>query len=223
MSHLFQTLRQLVSPGGIEGYFATKYAEFAKNTPEARKEYETLADRTASMIKRGRLLEIGPGPGFLSIELTRILPQMEIVGLDISDTMLEIARRNAKEHNLSERIEFRKGDASKMPFEDCSFDFVISSGSLHHWKTPVQVFNEIYRVLKSNRRAMISDLRKDAPPEKVKEWVDIIDSTIMRWGFKHSIKESYTAEQIEKLINETQFTQFEVEEEEINLEILLEK
>ena len=221
MSSLFQTLKQLVSPSGIEGYFATKYAEFAKNTQEIRKEYKRLADRTASMIQKGKLLEIGPGPGYISIEIARLSPEMEIIGLDISDTMIEIAKKNANEHGLSERIEFRKGDASRMPFEDSSFNFVVSSGSLHHWKKPVQVFNEVYRVLKSNCRAMISDLRKDAPQEKIREWANIIDSKIMRWGLKHSFKESYTAQQIEKIIKDTQFKEFEIKEEEINLEILL--
>ena len=70
---------------------------------------------------------------------------------------------------------------------------------------------------------MISDLRKDAPQEKIEEWANIIDSKIMRWGLKHSFKESYTAQQIEKIIKDTQFTEFEVKEEEINLEILLRK
>ena len=132
MSHLFQTLKQLISPGGIEGYFATKYTEFAKNTKEAREEYKRLADSTSSMVKKGKLLEIGPGPGYISIEIARLLPEMEIIGLDLSDTMIEIAEQNAKEHGVSERIEFRKGDASKMPFQDCLFDFVVSNGSLHH-------------------------------------------------------------------------------------------
>lgn len=223
MSSLFQTLKQLVSPGGIEGYFATKYAEFAKNTQEIRKEYKRLADRTASMVQKGKLLEIGPGPGYVSIEIAKLLPEMEIIGLDISDTMIEIAKKNANEHGLSERIQFRKGDASKIPFEDRSFDFVVSSGSLHHWKKPVQVFNEVYRVLKSNCRAMISDLRKDAPQEKIEEWANVIDSKIMRWGLKHSFRESYTAQQIEKIIKDTQFTEFEIKEEEINLEIVLRK
>ncbi len=85
------------------------------------------------------------------------------------------------------------------------------------------VFNEIYRILKSNGRAMISDLRKDAPSEKVREWTTVIDSKIMRWGFRYSIKESYTAQEIERIINDTQFRQFEVKEEEINLEIFLRK
>jgi len=222
MSKLFQTMKQLLSQG-VEGYFAVKYAEFAKNTKELRKEYRRLADKSASVIQEGKLLEIGPGPGYISIEIAKLLPKMEVIGLDISDTMIEIAKMNADEYGLSERIEFRKGDASKMPFEDSSFDFVTSSGSLHHWKNPAQVFNEIYRVLKPGCRALISDLRKDTPKEKIKEWANIIDSKIMRWGLKHSFGESYTAQQIEKIINDSQFTKFEIKEEEINLEIWLKR
>ncbi len=222
MSELFQTMKQLLSQG-VEGYFAVKYAEFAKNTKELRKEYRRLADKSASVIQEGKLLEIGPGPGYIFIEIAKLLPKMEVIGLDISDTMIEIAKMNADEYGLSERIEFRKGDASKMPFEDSSFDFVTSSGSLHHWKNPAQVFNEIYRVLKPGCRALISDLRKDTPKEKIKEWANIIDSKIMRWGLKHSFGESYTAQQIEKIINDSQFTKFEIKEEEINLEIWLKR
>jgi len=222
MSNFFQTLKQLVSQG-VEGYFAVKYAEFAKNTEKLREEYRRLADKAASMVQEGKLLEIGPGPGYISIEIAKLSPKMEVIGLDISDTMIEIAKKNANEQGLSEKIGFRKGDASKMPFGDSSFDFVISSGSLHHWKKPTQIFNEIYRVLKPGRRALISDLRKDAPKEKIKEWANIIDSKIMRWGLKHSFGESYTAQQIEKIIKDTQFTNFEIKVEEVNLEIWLKK
>ncbi|NIN52830.1 MAG: methyltransferase domain-containing protein [Nitrososphaeria archaeon] len=219
-----KTLKQFVSPGGIEGYFAAKYAEMAKNTPKIREEYRRLADKTASIVQEGRLLEIGPGPGYISIEIAKLLPEMEIIGLDISDTMIEIAEKNAYEDGLSERIVFKKGDASKIPFEDSWFDFVISSGSLHHWKKPIQVFNEIYRVLKQGCRALIFDLRKDAPQEKIKEMENLIDSKIMRWGLRHSFKESYTAQQIEEIIKNTWFTEFEIKvekEEECTLEIWL--
>jgi len=216
-------LKQFTSPGGIEGYFAIKYAEFAKNTEKAREEYRKLAGKAASIVQEGKLLEIGPGPGFISIEIAKLLPEMEITGLDISDTMIEIAKKNAEENGLSGRIEFKKGDASKMPFGDSSFDFIISNGSLHHWKKPNQIFNEIYRILKPGCRALIDDLRKDAPKEKIKEWEELINSKIMRWGLTHSIKESYTAQQIEKIIKTTQFTEFNIKIEEIDLEIWLQK
>jgi ubiquinone/menaquinone biosynthesis C-methylase UbiE len=222
MSNFFQTLKQIVSQG-VEGYFAIEYAKFAKNTGKMREEYRRSAENIASIVQKGKLLEIGPGPGYVCIEIAKLLPEMEVIGLDISDTMIEIAKKNANEHGLSERIEFKKGDASKMPFEDSSFDFVISGGSLHHWKKPILIFNEIYRILKPGCRALISDLRKDAPKEKIKEWVDIIDSKIMRWGLKHSFGESYTAQQIEKITKDTQFTDFEIKVEEINLGIWLKK
>jgi ubiquinone/menaquinone biosynthesis C-methylase UbiE len=223
MSNLLQTLKQFVSPGGIEGYFAIKYAEFAQNTEVVRNEYKKLAAKVASKVQIGKALEIGPGPGYISIELAILSPELQIIGLDISDTMIEIARNNIKAFGLSDRIELKKGDASKMPFEGLNFDFVISNGSLHHWKKPVDIFNEIYRVLKQGCEALISDLRKDAPEEKIKEWADIIDSKIMRWGLKHSFRESYTAQQIEKIIRGTPFKDFEIQVQEINLEIWLKK
>jgi methylase of polypeptide subunit release factors len=89
-------LKQFVSQG-IEGYFAIKYAEFAKNTEKLQEEYRKLANKTASIIQEGKLLEIGPGPGYISIEIAKLLPKMEIIGLDISDTMIEIAKRNSFE------------------------------------------------------------------------------------------------------------------------------
>ncbi len=103
MSHLFQTLKQLISSGGIEGYFATKYAEFAKNTKEAREEYKRLAHSTASMIKKGKLLEIGPGPGYISIEIARLLPEIERI---INDT--QFRQFEVKEEEINLEIFLRK-------------------------------------------------------------------------------------------------------------------
>ena len=111
-------MKQFVSPGGIEGYFATKYAEVAKNTEIMRNEYRKLAVKAALEAQIGKALEIGPGPGYISIELAILSPELQIIGLEISDTMIEIARNNVKEYGLSDRIELKRSDASKMPFED---------------------------------------------------------------------------------------------------------
>jgi ubiquinone/menaquinone biosynthesis C-methylase UbiE len=223
MSGLIQTLRQFVSPGGIEGYFAIKYAEFAQNTEAMRDEYRRLALTAASKIQSGRVLEVGPGPGYVGIELANLLSEVEIVGLDISDTMIEIAENNAKEHDLSDRIEFRQGDAAQMRFEDAAFDFVISSGSLHHWKEATQIFNEIHRVLKPGCYALISDVRADAPKNEVETLAAQIDSRLMRWGLKHSFGEAYTAQEVGQLIEDVPFVSFTVQEEGISMAIWLRK
>jgi ubiquinone/menaquinone biosynthesis C-methylase UbiE len=199
-----QTLKQFRSEG-IEGYFAMKYAEFAKETPAMRESYANLAERVAAIISEGTFLEVGPGPAFISIEIARRIPQAQIIGLDISETMIGIGRRNVAEAGFSEKITFRLGDAAKMPFGDAEFDFVVSSGSLHHWSEPIEVFDEIYRVLKLNQLALVYDVRKDAPKEKVDEFSRNVKSWFMRWGLRHSIGESYTQQGIEELLSLTRF------------------
>lgn len=208
MSNIIQTLKQLRSEG-IEGYFAIKYAEFAKDTPMMQEGYTDLAARVAAIISQGTFLEVGPGPSFVSIEIASHIPQAHIVGLDISKTMIDIGRRNVAEAGFSDRITFRHGDAAKMPFDDAEFDFVVSSGSLHHWSKPIQVFDEIYRVLKPGRPALISDMNKNASREKVEEFCRYIKSRIMRWGLRHSVREAYTLEGVKELLSQTPFKRAE--------------
>jgi ubiquinone/menaquinone biosynthesis C-methylase UbiE len=223
MTSLIQTLKQLVSPGGIEGYFAVKYAEFARDTPSMRDEYRRLAAGTAAFIQTGRVLEIGPGPGFITIEIAKLLPGVQVVGLDLSETMIDIATGNAREHGVSERVEFREGDASKMPFGDASFDFIISSGSLHHWEKPSRIFCEVHRVLKPGCRALISDLRRDAPEDEVQELAARIDSWFMRWGLRHSFRQGYTVQGAERLVDGIPFASVRTEVNGISMAIWLEK
>jgi ubiquinone/menaquinone biosynthesis C-methylase UbiE len=171
----------------------------------------------------GKALEIGPGPGFISLELAKLLPEMDIVGLDLSETMIEMAEKNAQVHGLTDRVRFEQGDAADMPFEDDSFDLIVSSGSLHHWDKPARIFNEIHRVLKPSGSALIFDLRGDAPKESVDEMARAIDSKVMRWGLRHSFAEGYTAQEIEKIVGKTPFVEPEIEVGDINLEVRLGK
>jgi len=110
-----------------------------------------------------------------------------------------------------------------MPFEESSFDFVISCGSLHHWKKPERVFEEIHRVLKPGGSALIDDLRRDAPEENVREWTSGHVSRFMRWGAKHSFAEAYTAQEIEGMLEDSAFEDFDVKVGEVNMEIWLRK
>jgi ubiquinone/menaquinone biosynthesis C-methylase UbiE len=223
MSNFLQTLKQFTSPGGIEGYFAVKYAEWTENSEVMRDEYRRIAQKAASEVQAGQALEIGPGPGFISLELAKLLPEMRVTGLDLSETMVEMAAENAKAYGLSERVRFKKGDAAEMPFEDGSFDLIVSSGSLHHWDEPARIFDEVHRVLRPGGSALIFDLRSDAPKERIQEIAKGISSRIMRWGLRHSVRESYTAQEMEKTLGATPFVEPEVKVEDINLVIRLEK
>ena len=223
MTGLMRTLKQFTSPGGIEGYFAIKYAEFARATPSMRDEYRRLAAMTAEVLQAGRILEIGPGPGFVAIEIAKLVPDAQVVGLDLSETMIDIATGNAREHGVSDRVVFQEGDASAMPFGEASFDFVISSGSLHHWDEPSRIFREIHRVLVPGCRALISDLRSDAPDEKICESVAEVDSWFMRWGLRHSFREGHAVREVEQLLDDIAFASIRTDVHGVSMAIWLQK
>lgn len=108
----------------------------------------------------GKVLDVGTGTASLAIEFAKEILGVQVVGLDLSNVVLELAKDNVQKSVVSFRVSFEKGDAEAMPFEDDTFDLVISSDTLHLIKNPVKMFNEIHRVLKPDGRFFINDLRR---------------------------------------------------------------
>jgi len=110
----------------------------------------------------GIMVDIGCGPGYLVALMAKSFPQLNIIGVDIAEEMVQQATRNLPSPGLGERVEFRKGDVQALPFEDYAVDFVVSTLSLHHWSEPEQALKEIHRILKPGGQFLIFDLRRDA-------------------------------------------------------------
>ena len=79
--------------------------------------------------------------------------------------MLEKARAHSEKASL-ENIIFREGNAQAMPFEDASFDGVVTRLAIHHFTKPQGVMNEVFRVLKPGGRAIIVDVIVSKNPEE---------------------------------------------------------
>ena len=125
--------------------------------------YSHLAkDISAQAGLRARVLDIGTGPGRLPILLHNRRKDLKIVGIDISEDMVKIAGEAAGKAGAS-GIRFITANADSLPFPDSSFDIVVSSASMHHWKKPGRVFAEMRRMLRKNGRAIVWDLASDAP------------------------------------------------------------
>jgi SAM-dependent methyltransferase len=108
---------------------------------------------------RAAVLEVGCGPGHLSIDLAR--RGLTVTGLDLDPGMIERARSNAEGDapTMARGPTFVLGDVAALPFEDASFDLVVSTLSMHHWSEPAAGLTEIARVLRRGGRALIWDLR----------------------------------------------------------------
>jgi ubiquinone/menaquinone biosynthesis C-methylase UbiE len=113
-----------------------------------------IANAIVNKMGNGTILDLGSGPGYLAIEIAKRSPSLQVYGIDLSRQMVKIATGHAKG---VDNARFVLGNAAKLPFRDNSIDLVISTGALHHWKTPHTVFDECYRVLKPGQEAWIYD------------------------------------------------------------------
>jgi len=110
----------------------------------------------------GKLVDVGCGSGNLIVQIAERLLNLDLIGVDISAEVLELAKKRAFENDLKERKEFKLGSVENMPFPNNSIDFLVSTISLHHWQDPVRAFNEFFRVLRENGTLLIFDFRRDA-------------------------------------------------------------
>ena len=95
----------------------------------------------------GKLLEVPVGTGVLTMPVYKTLPLADITCLDYSADMMEKARQRAEAMGLS-NVTFRQGDVGKLPFEDNSFDAVLSLNGFHAFPDKEAAFRETFRVLK---------------------------------------------------------------------------
>ena len=105
------------------------------------------------------VVDVGTGPGFLCIELARLLPGATFVGVDPSPQAVEIAQRYGAKAGL-ERFEARRGRAEQIPVDSGVADLVVSQTSLHEWQDAQAGCAECYRILKPGRVLALEDLNK---------------------------------------------------------------
>ncbi len=111
-------------------------------------------------VTAGRVLEVGTGPGWIAIRLAILNSHLSIDAVDLSSTMLELARANAKECSVGGRIRFARGDAKALPFDDHTFDLVLCHNMLHQLPDPLLALREIYRVAKPEGAMLVRDVRR---------------------------------------------------------------
>ena len=206
----------------MEGLIARWYTKIRQNDEEL----EALAGRVNDMLPAGsRVLEVAPGPGYLAIELAK--RGYHVVGLDISASFVQIAQAKAKDAGVA--VDFQRGNASAMPLDGETFDFIVCRAAFKNFTEPVRAVEEMYRVLKPGRKALIVDLRGDASTEDINTAIkgmrlSSINTLLTRWTFKHFLlKNAYTAEDIRRMVAQTKFALPDIHEDSIGMEIWLEK
>ena len=101
------------------------------------------------------VLDLATGTADLAIAVAKRNPQAHILGMDISEKMLDIGKEKVMHQNLANQIELCLGDAAALPFEDNSFDAVTVAFGLRNFEDLDKGLSEISRVLKFGGQAVI--------------------------------------------------------------------
>ena len=147
-------------------------------------------------IKQGEVVvDIGSGGGIdVFLSANKVKDSGKVIGIDMTDEMLEKARNNATQSGYR-NVEFKKGDIERrIPIEDSAADPVISNCVINLTLDKVAAFKEIYRILRSNGRMVISDLvtSKEVGLESVnsEDWCSCIDGALTKENYIESIRKA---------------------------------
>ncbi|MFC1941696.1 class I SAM-dependent methyltransferase [Chloroflexota bacterium] len=177
-------------------------------------------------IRSGRVLDIGTGSGLLAIELAKVKGcHFEIVALDISENMINKARENARQAGVESKIKFLVSTAAALPFDDNSFDIVISYASLHHWFKPVSVFNEVARVTRETGHAIIRDNKRvyQNPVWKAVIWsFSRFMNKRHRDNWPKALLASYTIPEVREMLSKSRLHDYRIRSDFVFIDLCIE-
>lgn len=162
-----------------------------------------------------RVLDVGSGPGALCLMVAEEFPTVSITGIDYSRTEVRAAERLRNKRRV-ENCRFLRGDAMSLPFDDDTFDTVMSFASIKHWPDKVQGLKEIKRVLATGGRAIIVEIDADCAEEEFNRFISRFYSwwvykRLMRWfGRKITIEQGLSAGNSESLASSAGFDRITV-------------
>ena len=210
----------------MEGATARWYARI-RGTPAQLETYRAQALRlTAHLPPGARVLEVAPGPGYHAIEIAR-LGRFDVLGLDISRTMVEIAREGARRAGVE--VDFRHGDVANMPFEAESFDLIICQAAFKNFAQPARALEEMHRVLSPGGVAVIADLNReisgaDIDAEVRRLGIGRLNGFVTKWILATVLRRrAFSPAQFGFLARQSAFGACDVRTEGIGLEVRLSK
>jgi ubiquinone/menaquinone biosynthesis C-methylase UbiE len=189
--------------------FAARLYDNLTNIRGINKGFEDIAVFLSNFLKQGNLLDIGTGPGRLLYKINEKNPDIFLFGLDISASMLDVARKNL--HHIK-NVDLRIGNIVKTEYQSDYFDCIVSTGSFYNWDKPVEGLNEIYRILKPGKTAYIFETTKDHDKKllvsrlksNLKSY-NLIRKFLSKFFLKKQLRMTYTVREFNEIIVQSEF------------------
>jgi ubiquinone/menaquinone biosynthesis C-methylase UbiE len=167
-----------------------------------------------------KILDLACGPGHFSLFLAKYSSAEKVIGVDLSEPMLEKAHRNAVKMGLSHRVEFVLGDITALPqFQDQQFDLITCTNSAHHLPTVDalhQMLAEMERLTSSGGTAFVMDLTRLRTASCAEKYVQLMGQEYLASGlhrlyedFRNSMYAAWTPDELRSGVPSTRTHQWQ--------------
>ncbi|HEV8306575.1 MAG TPA: methyltransferase domain-containing protein [Methylomirabilota bacterium] len=126
---------------------------------EAWQGYKASSFERLELVEGDHVLDVGCGTGEDALEIARRVPGVAVIGVDVGEEKIAEARRRSL--GVPRPVDFRVGDAYRLPFEAASFDACRADKVFHHLDDPAKALAEMIRVARSGARIVVSDVDYD--------------------------------------------------------------
>jgi len=216
--------RKARKDSAITGLMAKWYN---KNSRARLSDFSKIADVIDAQIRPGsKILEVAPGPGYMSIELSK--RGYDVTAVELSADFVEIGKKNASDAGVV--VDFQQGNASALPLPDETFDFLICMAAFKNFSEPQTALDEMYRVLKPEGVVFLIDMNRETTEEDIEEAmseypeVKGLDRWFMKFSFTTFLKKrAYNRQEFEEFISRTAFQKHEITKKGLGFHIWLYK
>ena len=169
---------------------------------------DLLEAARANRFELGDILDLGTATALIPIELCRRQETCRVMAIDMSVSMLYLARYNIEADGMIERIQLGKVDAKAMGYEDEMFDCVMSNSIIHHIADPIVCLREAVRVTCEGGLLFFRDLMRPESDEQVQSLVETYasdGSSHSRQLFDDSLRAALSLDEMQVLVEELGF------------------
>ncbi|HGY92835.1 MAG TPA: class I SAM-dependent methyltransferase [Planctomycetes bacterium] len=190
--------------------------------PEEAEEYDAMdhtepnrafVNRLIELGARGRLIDLGCGPGHITVLAAESLPHADVLGVDAARSMLRIAKARRAASPARDRVRFLQGRVQELGLSDGSFDGVFSNTVLHHIPKPVPFLAEAGRLLAKGGVLLIRDLVRPETEDQLTALVALHAKDAnarQRELFRASLHAALTPEELAQAAKEAGLRDFEI-------------
>lgn len=147
----------------------------------------------------GQVLDLGCGPGDVTLRFARAHPDCTVLGVDAAEQMLRLGRDACHRAGLADRIELQLAHLPHTALPDEAYAAIISNSLLHHLDDPMTLWQTVAQHAHHGTQVFVMDLMRPDSPDAAQALVDLYaaeEPEVLRHDFYHSLRAAYRPEEV---------------------------